>query len=140
MDHRIAFLASSVAEVRERLAVILAGAIDLEGVHVGNARVHRELLGPLAGDDEMCAAVTRWLESGRIQKVLGLWSKGLEVDWTRIPRAIKPRVISLPGYPFARERFWVPATMRQALAAADALACPESPVDLLPRTIAWKRS
>ncbi|MGH3633512.1 MAG: type I polyketide synthase, partial [Mycobacterium sp.] len=35
-----------------------------------------------------------------------LWATGIEVDWARLS-AGRPRLISLPGYPFARQRHWV---------------------------------
>jgi len=35
-----------------------------------------------------------------------LWSAGIEVDWTP-RRAAQQHVVSLPGYPFARQRHWV---------------------------------
>jgi phthiocerol/phenolphthiocerol synthesis type-I polyketide synthase E len=35
-----------------------------------------------------------------------LWTAGVDVDWT--PRiGAKPTLISLPGYPFARQRYWI---------------------------------
>lgn len=35
-----------------------------------------------------------------------LWSAGAAVDWTPL-RSPRPRIVSLPGYPFARQRHWV---------------------------------
>ncbi|ORV67356.1 type I polyketide synthase [Mycobacterium gastri] len=35
-----------------------------------------------------------------------LWSAGIDVDWTP-RRAAQPQLVSLPGYPFARQRHWV---------------------------------
>jgi phthiocerol/phenolphthiocerol synthesis type-I polyketide synthase E len=35
-----------------------------------------------------------------------LWSAGVEVDWTPL-RSAPPRIVSLPGYPFAHQRHWV---------------------------------
>lgn len=35
-----------------------------------------------------------------------LWSAGIEVDWTP-RRSAMPHFVSLPGYPFARQRHWV---------------------------------
>ena len=35
-----------------------------------------------------------------------LWSAGIEVDWTPLS-AGQPKLVSLPGYPFARQRHWV---------------------------------
>jgi phthiocerol/phenolphthiocerol synthesis type-I polyketide synthase E len=35
-----------------------------------------------------------------------LWSAGVDVDWTPL-RPAQPHLVSLPGYPFARQRHWV---------------------------------
>ncbi len=35
-----------------------------------------------------------------------LWAAGVEVEWASL-RGPKPRIVSLPGYPFARQRHWV---------------------------------
>ena len=47
---------------------------------------------------------------GKLHKVAELWVKGLRVDWQRLydPAEPRPRRVSLPPYPFAREHYWVP--------------------------------
>lgn len=35
-----------------------------------------------------------------------LWAAGIDVDWTPLSNG-RPRLLSLPGYPFARQRHWV---------------------------------
>lgn len=35
-----------------------------------------------------------------------LWSAGLDIDWAPLQTA-RPRIVSLPGYPFARQRHWI---------------------------------
>jgi phthiocerol/phenolphthiocerol synthesis type-I polyketide synthase E len=35
-----------------------------------------------------------------------LWSAGIEVDWSPLS-SDRPQLVSLPGYPFARQRHWV---------------------------------
>ena len=35
-----------------------------------------------------------------------LWSAGIEIDWTPL-HPPRPRIVSLPGYPFSRQRHWV---------------------------------
>ena len=35
-----------------------------------------------------------------------LWSAGVEIDWAPLHPA-RPRIVSLPGYPFSRQRHWV---------------------------------
>ena len=45
-----------------------------------------------------------------------LWSAGVEVDWS--PRLTgRPRLVSLPGYPFERQRHWVEHNARAAWVA-----------------------
>lgn len=36
-----------------------------------------------------------------------LWSAGVEVDWTPLRGDRAPQLVSLPGYPFERQRHWV---------------------------------
>lgn len=36
-----------------------------------------------------------------------LWSAGIDVDWTPRSAGRRPRLVSLPGYPFERQRHWV---------------------------------
>ena len=38
-----------------------------------------------------------------------LWAAGIDPDWTRLRGADTPRRITLPGYPFARQKHWVEA-------------------------------
>jgi phthiocerol/phenolphthiocerol synthesis type-I polyketide synthase E len=36
-----------------------------------------------------------------------LWSAGIDVDWTPLRGNHRPQLVSLPGYPFERQRHWV---------------------------------
>ena len=36
-----------------------------------------------------------------------LWSAGIDVDWTPLRGDHQPQLVSLPGYPFERQRHWV---------------------------------
>ncbi len=36
-----------------------------------------------------------------------LWSAGVDVDWSPLSQGAQPQLVSLPGYHFARERYWV---------------------------------
>jgi acyl transferase domain-containing protein/acyl carrier protein len=42
-------------------------------------------------------------------QLAGLWVRGVSVDWHLLYRGARPQKISLPGYPFAKERCWIPA-------------------------------
>ena len=55
----------------------------------------------------MAQILDAWVAKGKYGKLLELWVKGLAFDWRRLYGEARPRRISLPTYPFARERYWV---------------------------------
>jgi phthiocerol/phenolphthiocerol synthesis type-I polyketide synthase E len=55
-----------------------------------------------------------------------LWSAGVQVDWS-VRNPAPPRIVSLPGYPFARQRHWI-EPQRTAWEPAAAVANNGSPV------------
>ena len=80
----------------------LAGKSGIEELYRGEVRREKEALSVLAGED-IAPIVDGWVEKGRHGKLLELWVKGLSFDWQRLYGEAKPRRISLPTYPFARE-------------------------------------
>src|SRR4029077_14804584 len=42
----------------------------------------------------------------KLARLADLWVKGLDVDWNRLYGETKPQRMELPGYPFAKERYW----------------------------------
>jgi acyl transferase domain-containing protein/enoyl-CoA hydratase/carnithine racemase/acyl carrier protein/SAM-dependent methyltransferase len=111
MDHRVAFVAHSLAEVREKLRAYLDSAISAD-VQTGHAKRNKELIGACGDDNATQAAAGAWFARGEYQRLATLWAKGLSVDWERLHResgtAPTPRRISLPTYPFARMPYWLP--------------------------------
>jgi len=45
-----------------------------------------------------------------------LWAAGVGVDWTPRAAGRRPSLVSLPGYPFVRQRHWIEAAQRGAAA------------------------
>jgi acyl transferase domain-containing protein/ubiquinone/menaquinone biosynthesis C-methylase UbiE len=107
MDERLALIVDSVADLEEKLTRILAGHEDIENVFRGKAERNDALLSIFSSDDELGAAVGRWLQRGKVKELCELWVKGLPVDWEKLHRSGKPRRINLPAYPFAKQRCWV---------------------------------
>src|SRR5207237_297770 len=52
--------------------------------------------------------VGRWITERRLTDLATHWAAGGELDWTGLWPAGRPRRVSLPTYPFVRERHWVP--------------------------------
>ncbi|XXT21474.1 SDR family NAD(P)-dependent oxidoreductase [Sorangium sp. So ce429] len=113
MEHRLAFTAVTIDDVRDRLAGYLeapAGAAELDRLYRGESKKNQEALAVLDVDEDMAQVVSAWVAKGKHEKLLELWTKGLSFDWARLyasGHGSRPRRISLPTYPFARERYWV---------------------------------
>ncbi|HEX4202040.1 MAG TPA: MupA/Atu3671 family FMN-dependent luciferase-like monooxygenase, partial [Chthoniobacterales bacterium] len=45
---------------------------------------------------------------GSLQELGRLWVTGADIDWQELYPEVQPRRVSLPTYPFARERYWIP--------------------------------
>jgi acyl transferase domain-containing protein/SAM-dependent methyltransferase len=105
MEHRLAFAAATLADVQSTLRRWLAGDDGIDGLHRGEAR-RDELLALFDGDEDLLQAVNTWIDRGRWTNLLEAWVRGVTVDWCRLYRGAPPRRVSLPTYPFARERHW----------------------------------
>ncbi|MHA6884475.1 amino acid adenylation domain-containing protein [Ralstonia pseudosolanacearum] len=118
MECRLAFCASSIGALQDRLAQSIerlarqpeqTGTFD--GIHVGRAKDNKAAMSVLAHDEDMAATLAAWADKGKYDKLLELWVKGLALDWSAMgPSRGEARRVSLPGYPFARERTWVSGT------------------------------
>ncbi|WP_438018415.1 SDR family NAD(P)-dependent oxidoreductase [Sorangium sp. So ce315] len=113
MEHRLAFTAATIDDVRDKLAGYLdapAGTAELDRVYHGESKKNQEALAILDVDEDMAQAISTWVAKGKHEKLLELWTKGLSFDWARLyasGHGPRPRRVSLPTYPFARERYWV---------------------------------
>ncbi|WP_437581596.1 beta-ketoacyl synthase N-terminal-like domain-containing protein [Sorangium sp. So ce887] len=106
MDIRLALVVSSVQQLEEKVHAFLQGKEDLEGVFSGSVRRDREDLVALATDEDMARTIEAWMAKGKHAKLLDLWVNGLDVDWSKMYVGARLRRMSLPTYPFARERYW----------------------------------
>ncbi len=116
MEHRLAFTAGTLEQLQEKLAGYLGGQAQGGGIaecYVGEVKKNKEVLSGLNADEETQSLIQRWLQGGKYGKLLELWAKGLSFEWSRMygPGGVyagqRPRRLALPGYPFARERYWV---------------------------------
>ncbi|HTH49655.1 MAG TPA: beta-ketoacyl synthase N-terminal-like domain-containing protein, partial [Candidatus Limnocylindria bacterium] len=106
LEERMAFVAASREQAREIFSRFAAGEMGIAGVFSGNARRQRETIAALSRDEDMDRTLAAWMRKGRVERVLELWSQGLEVDWRALTPAPWPRQAPLPHYPFAQEHCW----------------------------------
>ncbi|XPG76799.1 hypothetical protein ABL840_15860 [Variovorax sp. NFACC27] len=105
---------STLEELKAKLAQYLAGEKSVDELYRGEIRRDKDALSILA-DEDMGRTIDAWLSKGKLHKLVELWVRGLAFDWARLyDGEVTPRRISLPTYPFARERYWVPEELAAA--------------------------
>jgi len=107
MEHRLGFMAGSFEELRIKLSACLSGGQgEFMDLHRGEVKRVKETLASMGGDEESASLVRAWIEKGEFVKVLEMWTRGWPIAWERLYSGGKPCRVSLPTYPFARDRYW----------------------------------
>jgi len=107
MEERMAFIVNDLEDLKEKLGSVLNGETP-EGVIRGNALKNKSIISVLTGDREAEEMVKRWMDKSNLVKLAELWVNGLTIDWSLLPQFKSCVKVSIPGYPFARERYWLP--------------------------------
>lgn len=111
MDERLALVVHSLAQLQEKLKVYISGQDEVEDLYQGQGKHHKELISAFACDETMQQTVDTWFRQRKYSRLLNLWTKGMDIDWARLYQGQKVlRRISLPTYPFAAIRYWLPVT------------------------------
>ncbi|TCS93646.1 SDR family NAD(P)-dependent oxidoreductase [Hazenella coriacea] len=108
MEHRLGFVVSSMKELEEKLKEITTGREYVEGLYRGQTKQSKDTLAAFVADEDTEKIIDAWISKGKYKKLLDVWVKGLNFDWNQLYGSNKPIRISLPTYPFARERYWMP--------------------------------
>ena len=117
MDERLGFVVTSAAQLAEKLQAWVAGEEGIEDAWQGRVKRNSEALSLFSTDADLQQTVEKWLTNQKFSKLLDLWVRGLEVDWSRLYDRTRPQRVSLPTYPFARERYWIDVAAATPVAA-----------------------
>ncbi|MBU6402558.1 MAG: SDR family NAD(P)-dependent oxidoreductase, partial [Verrucomicrobia bacterium] len=137
-EHRVAMVVSSLDELRavsrdlragQRPPKLLWGPDGPETAQPAlRALLEQLTAGLVTGTDP--AAYRSQLEA-----LAALYAKGYDLDWERIHHGERRRRIRLPGYPFRKDRYWVPES-----SSSDTPALPESAENLVFLQPVWIES
>lgn len=97
MPERLALIVTSVCGLQAKLKDVLERKTEIEGCFRGRAQ-----------DDISTSGMAELLKDKQYSRLLTEWAKGAAVDWNQLYEGEKPKRVSLPVYPFAKERYWVP--------------------------------
>ncbi|MFA6174051.1 MAG: beta-ketoacyl synthase N-terminal-like domain-containing protein, partial [Kiritimatiellales bacterium] len=110
MAERLAVIADSVAELKAKL-----GRMEAVDCYKGTVTRNKEALRALNEDDALPENVRQRFAEGNVRQLAELWVKGVNIDWQALYDETaftgrRPRRVTLPSYPFARQRYWLPET------------------------------
>jgi len=112
MDNRLAIVAGSPQELSDKLAIVkksgLQGKLRYEKKGIFHANVSQDNLAATLVTQELAGSqLTQSIQSGQWQQMALLWVNGVVVDWNNAWRHKSVQRLSLPTYPFAKNRYWV---------------------------------
>lgn len=136
MDERLAIVAGSRAELADKLALVRqAGSrsplgLDAQDIFRGSAGqgAHHPVAGLITAEMAL-APLMQGIRTRQWKPVAQLWVHGVSMPWEAVWEGKAMRPVSLPGYPFARERHWIDSVAMPVPApAVPATATASAPV------------
>ncbi|MCK5664908.1 MAG: type I polyketide synthase, partial [Thiotrichaceae bacterium] len=112
MDERLAMVVDSLDELKEKLNQYIQGQTELENCYRGNVKKSNAQSEMLIEGNEGKEFVKSIINNKKLKKLAQLWVSGINIDWQLLHPSQKPQRISLPTYPFARERYWIPSNQK----------------------------
>ena len=77
-------------------------------MYQGQVKSNKESLSIISQDDDLKKMIIEtWITQKKLSNLIDLWVKGMELDWNKLYGELKPQRISLPTYPFAKDRYWI---------------------------------
>ena len=146
LTERVALIVDSRQALIEKLALFANKAPLSSDVFYGRVRQDNDTVALFERDTDLHTAVLSWVAQGKLDKVVALWVQGLSFDWRLLHQQGVPQRVSLPTYPFVRERHWIePAGTNAAVTRSEHIMTAQrpapvsdSPDDLFLAVPAWR--
>jgi polyketide synthase PksM len=125
MEERIGFMAASLEQLAEQLQAYVTDAPEMTGGYVAEtSRDNSDTKAIKQISATEASVVEGWVLKKRLPDLLEQWVRGLDFDWNKLYGDSRPQRIGLPGYPFAKERYWIDASQDQDAASPGLIAGP----------------
>ncbi|WP_455872390.1 beta-ketoacyl synthase N-terminal-like domain-containing protein [Serratia proteamaculans] len=105
MDVRVAFAVKDLSQLLAKFDLFLLNEEVIENVFQGQVQKNDEVLKLFSN---IAYITDDWVKRGELSNIMDLWVRGFQFDWHKLYGEVKPMRISLPTYPFAKERYWLP--------------------------------
>lgn len=108
MEERVVFIVNDLPELIVKLEAFVKGEENIAGCWKGQSKKSVEAINFLNADHDFLETIHKWIAKGKLKEIARLWVKGYEMDWVLLYGKERPYRVSLPTYPFAKERYWMP--------------------------------
>ena len=124
MPARLAVIASSTADLKEKFSEFLAGG---EPTHVYHHDT-RDKAANVSAAAERDGEIQALIDQRDLAALAARWVSGAKIDGRLLYGPDTPTRLSLPTYPFARERYWIPSADGAGAAERRPPGTPGAPV------------
>ncbi len=107
LELRFALVVASAAEAVAALRAYAQGGPVPPGAFAGRRDEPRRALGSPAAAAPEVSELPGWLAQRDLARIAQVWVRGARVEWERLHPEGSRRRVSLPGYVFERQRYWI---------------------------------
>lgn len=112
MNERMAIVVSSIGELKEILEKYSQNMTDSTGVFRGSVKRERSNSSQVLHNVVNEQSMQELINNGDLDSLANIWVTGVNIDWSLLHKHRSPLRVSLPTYPFARKRCWLPEPKR----------------------------
>ncbi len=120
MDERLAVVVNNTTELLAQLTDYLKG--ETSDIQTGNCK--KSNLGLFLNGEAGKAYIEISIKNKEHKALGSLWVKGSDIDWNLLYKSNKPQRISLPTYPFAKDRYWLESPKEKLLVKETSVVMP----------------
>lgn len=109
MEEKLAIVASSISDLYQKLEKYIEGEEaeeEEEGIFTGNSDSNSKEISMLLSGSTRTLIMDTLIENRELEKLAQLYINGIDIEWDRLYGGDIPYKVSLPAYPFAKERCW----------------------------------
>lgn len=106
MEQRLAIVASDKETLIAGLKAYVNGE-EQEKYKAGNIKDSNGKFENLLSNKGFLDYTVNELKQGKLEEVAEFWIMGADIPWEKLYEEAKPKRVSLPTYPFAKERYWI---------------------------------
>ncbi|MDQ3287344.1 MAG: polyketide synthase [Pseudomonadota bacterium] len=107
MDERIALVAASMDDLLQQLRILSGTQRPRVEPARGSVRRSKAFLAACRSEPGFERRCQDWMAGRDYARIAEHWVQGIDFDWALLYNGARPIRVSLPGYPFARDRHWM---------------------------------